>query len=183
MTVTTLANIATLAEAEEICSTPQSTLRHAIYRGDLPARKIRSIWIVDLDDVQEYTKRPARPRQHTVIELHNEGHGSRSIAEILGIKYRSVKRALNRAGIIENASRNPYTVEDDREFIDRWNNADSPAAVGAHYNRDNAWASYRASALRGKGYHLKRMKRGPRGGNNPRCQREALEPKAGNEGE
>jgi DNA-directed RNA polymerase specialized sigma24 family protein len=99
------ANRATLREASEIIGVPVGTLRHAIYRGVVGAGRRRKahggqpIYTVDLEEVEVWYEASRTPRRDEAVRLYNDGYQPRAIANMLKIKYASVRRHLNRAGI------------------------------------------------------------------------------------
>lgn len=165
MSHTTIANIATVDEAAEMFGFNRHTLICHIHKGNVPARKIGRTWIVDLEDVEEWTKRPERERQCAVLELHSDGESAASIANILGIKYRSVQKALNRAGIhVRPGGRPPLTPEDKAEFVKLWNELRSAKKVALALGISASTATSRATALRRQGYEVPKLKPGRKHG-------------------
>ena len=142
------------------------TLICHIHKGNVPARKIGRTWIVDLEDVEEWTKRPDRERQCAVLELHSDGESVAAIANILGIKYRSVQKALNRAGIKTESrcGRKPMTPDEKAKFVKLWNELRSAKKVALALGIPVTTATSRATALRSQGYEVPKLKPGRKHG-------------------
>lgn len=158
--MTNLANIATIAEAAEICDVGYAALSGAVRRGDLPGRIVNRSWVVDLEDVEIWKQRPRMPRREAVLELWNQGIKPPGIAARLGIKTKSVHKALNRQGIYVDGGGPMKHRIDNAEFIRVWNAAESRHQVNAHFNKPTWWATEKANRLRKRGAKLKKFKPG-----------------------
>lgn len=60
----TLLNLYTTAEAAEIADLTVDAIRHAIWRGFLPAQKIGRDWFIHGQDLQEYLDGRPGSRRH-----------------------------------------------------------------------------------------------------------------------
>lgn len=164
MSYATIANMATVDEASELIGLTKDVILAAIRRGDMPAKRVGRRYIVDLQDVEIFARRPKKPRLEAAVELHKGGYRPAAIARIMGIKRRSAQKLLNRAGVYFTKPHIDWTPERKREFIRVWNERLSVAATAAHFDITAARAGQVATELRNEGYRLRKLKRGPKKG-------------------
>lgn len=161
------ANIATLDEAVDICGVKREELEREIRAGNIPTKWGK----VDLEDVQAFVDTTTRDveeefcevnkrQRNEMVRMWKDDKSPAYIAAAFHVKVKSVRRALNRAGVtLGELSKRRWDEQNDKVFEFLWCQTLSTEKVMSYFGLAKASAQGRANYLRRKGYYLPPLNR------------------------